>query len=449
MFEKENMKNQETLFELPKLPEPKETKDNFGKRRIKSPVRNQTVIEFSSLDDLIPQDHKVRSIWEYVQKLDLSKIIKKIKVVEGGAGRPAIDPNILLSLWIYAIVEGIISARVIERYCSEHIAFKWLCGGVSVNYHTISDFRTNHKDELDELFTQSVAILMKQGVVDLKRIAQDGTKVRANAGSSSFRREKKLEECLKEAKEHLSELLKEIEEDPSKHLNRINARKKRTIIERKNKAEEAVEELKKLRKEIEENKARYTKKEVKEKIEKARVSKTDPEARKMKMGNGGFSPAYNVQFATDTKSQAIVGVDVINAGYDYGQITPMMNQVLNRFKTNTKEWLADPGYRKKEDIENAAELNKDCEVYIPLMESKNNPPSDESSVVKKWRERMEKDEAKVIYRERASTAECVNALAKNRGLLNFLVRGLQKVQCVALLFAITHNVLRGIRLIGV
>ncbi len=445
------MSKQPTLFQLPELPkESKNTQIHSAKPRVNSPVRNQVIMRHSSLEDLLSEDHKARSIWDYVQQLDLSQIFRKIQAVEGGAGRSATDPYLLLALWLYATVEGIGSARVIERYCSEHIAFQWLCGEVKVNYHTISDFRTDHKNELDDLLTQSVAILIKQGLVELKRVAQDGTKVRANAGTSSFRREKTLQECMKEAEKHLAALQKEIAEDPAKHVSQIEARRKRTIIERKTKAEEALQELAILRNEIKENKAKYTKKEIQKKVEDARVSKTDCKARKMKMANGGFSPAFNVQFATDTKSQVIVGVDVVNAGCDYGQITPMMSQLSSRYGKMPNEWLADPGYRKIEDIEKAAVLNKNCKVYIPLMESNNNKmPLNESPEVKEWRLRMEEEEAKVIYRERAATAECVNAIARNRGLQQFLVRSLEKVQCVALIFAITHNVMRGINLFNV
>lgn len=445
------MKEQFELF--PSLDVPKETIDNkqtcSTKRRVNSPVRNQVVMRCASLDDLLPEDHRARTIWEYVQQLDLSLIFKKIQVVEGGVGRSATDPYILLSLWLYATTEGIGSARVIERYCSEHVAFQWICGEVHVNYHTISDFRTKHKDELDELLTQSIAILMKRGLVELNRVAQDGTRVRANAGTSSFRREKTLRECLKVAEEHLKSIQKDIDEDPSKHVTQIEARRKRAIVERKVNAEKAIKELEEYRKEIKKNKAGYNKKELEKKVENARVSKTDCEARKMKMANSGTAAAYNVQFATDTKSQAIVGVDVNNAGYDYGQITPMMNQLADRYGKIPNEWLVDPGYRKMEDIEKAVALNENSKIYVPAVKSKDNKvPTNESEIAKELRLRMEEEEAKVIYKERASTAECVNAIARNRGLQQFLVRSLQKVKCVALLFALTHNVMRGISLIS-
>lgn len=443
------MNKQIPLFQLPEPPRDSNEvpKPNSAKRRVNSPVRNQVLIRCSSLDDLISEDHRARLIWEYVEQLDLSSILEKFQVVEGGVGRSATDPYILLTLWIYATTEGIGSARLIERYCTEHIGFQWICGGVNVNYHTISDFRTKHKNELDELLTQSVAILMKRGLVQLNRIAQDGTRVRANAGTSSFHREKSLRECLKIAEEHLKSLEKEINENPSKHVSQIEVRKKHAIIERRENAKKAIKELEEYRNQIKKNKAGYSKKDLKKKVENARVSTTDCESRKMKMPNSGTSAAYNVQFATDTKSQVIVGVDVINAGYDYGQITPMMNQIVNRYNKLAREWLVDPGYSKMEDIENAKVLNGNCKIYIPS--GKGKIPLNENETAKELRLRMQEMESKVIYKERASTAECVNAIAKNRGLQQFLVRGLQKVNCVALLFAITHNVMRGISLINI
>jgi hypothetical protein len=254
---------------------------------------------------------------------------------------------------------------------------------------------------------------------------------------------------MKVAEQHLKTLQKDIDEDPSKHMSQIEARRKRAVVERKGNAKEAIRELEKYREEIKKNKACYSKKDVEKKVENARVSTTDCEARKMKMANSGTAAAYNVQFATDTKSQAIVGVDVINAGYDYGQITPMMNQVADRFGKLPDEWLVDPGYRKMDDMEKAVALNKDCKIYVPPAKLKEDKiPSNESAMAKELRLRMQEEESQVIYRERASTAECVNAIAKNRGLQQFLVRGLEKVKCIALLFAITHNVMRGISLIN-
>lgn len=216
-----------------------------GKPRLKSPIRNQIGFVNSCLDDLISEEHQARSIWNYIDQMDLSLFLNKINSTSSNPGRPAIDPKILLALWIYAIIEGIGSARVIDRYCSEHIVFKWICGGVSVNYHTISDFRKNNSKEFDELISQIIARLMQRDLVTLKRVSQDGMRVRASAGSSSFRRKKTLKELLIVAKEQVNYLRKELEEDPASCLNRQSAAKKRASEDRLKRLQEAVEEHRK------------------------------------------------------------------------------------------------------------------------------------------------------------------------------------------------------------
>jgi transposase len=262
------MSEQLVLFNLPnnaQKPKASENINGFGKPRLNVPIRNQVVIRLTSIEDLLPMNHQVRNVWAYVSKLNLSLILTKIKSVEGNVGRPATDPRLLLSLWLYATIEGIGSARVIERYCSEHIAFQWLCGDVKINYHTISDFRSDHGEALENLLTQSVATLMKQDLVSLNRVSQDGVKVRANAGRSSFRREQTLKELLAEAKEQVDNLKKEMEEDPSKNLSRLEAGKKRAVEEREAKVEAAIKELENVKEEINKNAARDTKNEIKKK----------------------------------------------------------------------------------------------------------------------------------------------------------------------------------------
>jgi len=209
---------------------------------LNSPIRSQVEFINASLDDLVPEDHRVRDIWNYINQIDLSPFLHKIKSTSGTAGRPAIDPKILLALWVYAIIEGIGSARVIDRYCSDHLPFKWLCGGVSVNYHTISDFRKNNSKEFDELISGVIARLMQRNLVKLKRVSQDGMRVRASAGSSSFRRKKTLKELLIDAKEQVQILRKEIDEDPASCLNRQTAAKKRAAEDRLKRVQEAVRE---------------------------------------------------------------------------------------------------------------------------------------------------------------------------------------------------------------
>ena len=204
------MNSNETLFDLPKhIESGKIEKKTYEKPRLKVAIRNQVEMITGSLDDFLPEDHKARSVWAYVEQLDLSIILSKIKSVESHPGASAIDPRILFALWLYAFIEGIISAKMVNRYSKEHIGFKWICGGVSVNEHTISDFRTRHGDGFDDALTQSIAVLSHNGVIDIKRVAQDGMKVEAHAGKSSFRREKTLKDHLKKAEEYVKDLKQE------------------------------------------------------------------------------------------------------------------------------------------------------------------------------------------------------------------------------------------------
>jgi len=423
------------LFELPAggATEP----EGAGQARVRCAQRHQVEMICGSLDSLLPEEHRARVVWEYVQGLELSALYQKIRSVEGGAGRDAIDPKILMTLWLYATLEGVGSARQFAKLCTEHIAYRWICGGQRTNYHTLSDFRTAHPEVLDELLTRSVATLMHEGLVTLKRVAQDGERVRASAGASSFRRRKTLQECQRKAEERIKQLRQELEDDPGACSRRQQAARQRAARERKQRIDRALKELD----EIEANKSEADK-------DKARASTTDADTRVMKMGDGGFRPAQNVQFATDTESQVITGVDVTNSGGDQGQMAPMVEQHEQRYQQTPKEMLVDGGFVKKEDIEEVSEPNGNTTVYSPVMQSKSDnrdphtPRDDDSPVIAAWRKRMATDEAKLIYRERASTAECVNAIARNRGMQQFRVRGRPKVLAVVLLYTLTHNIMR-------
>lgn len=428
----------ETLFELPKhIVEHKNIKkDSFVKARTKKPERMQVETIIAALDDFLPEDHRARFVWEYVEEFDLSKILNKIKSVESHPGAPAIDPRILFALWLYAYLEGIVSSRVINRYCREHIGFKWICGGVSVNEHTISDFRTNHGEAFDNLLTQSIAVLSKQGFVTLEKVAQDGMKVKAHAGRSSFRREKSLKECLKNAEEYVNKLNKEFAKNPNLYSDKQASAKKKGAEERKNRIKSAIEELTTHREQKEasckKNRNSFTEKDKQE----MRSSTTDPQARVMKMPNGGFSPAYNIQFASDCDSKVIVGVIATQAGNDYGQIKPMRDQIINRLGKTASNILVDSGYLERTDI---AEAGKFSTIYAPIENIKETKNQTQSMLDLK--KRMQTEKAKEIYKERASTAEFVNARVRTRGLTQFVVRGLVKVQAVATLFAIGQNML--------
>jgi transposase len=448
------MNEQPTLFDTSKYNHsPKQVESFKGKPRINSPVRNVIEYKMFCLEDVIPADHKARFVWNYVQELDMSGFTTKIQSVEGNAGRPATDPRLLLSLWIYATIEGIGSGRVIETYCADHSAFKWLCGEVSVNYHTITDFRTGNKELLDDLLTQSVAVFLNQGMITLERIAQDGIRVRASAGSSSYRRQETLEDNYQLAKLFVEQLISEQEASPNEILDKRKAANLRFAKEKEAKLKQALEQLEQLKKNKAEAKKKQRKQLTEEEEKNVRASPTDPESRKMKMANGGFSPAYNAQIATDTKTQVIVGMSVTNAGSDIGQMTIMHEQIQERFKESdiqVKEWLVDGGYNDKQEIEKMKVLGPNCKVYMPpknsqLPESYNHKEGD-SEVVKEWRTNMGTIEAKTIYKDRAATAECVNATARNRGLQQFSVRGIDNVTSVMLIFGITHNLVRAMNL---
>lgn len=408
--------------------------------RVQMPDRHQLEFRSSDLDAVIDPDHRARLVWAYVERLDLAALYAQIKAVQGGVGRTPIAPEILLSLWLYATLEGVGSARAVARMCEAHDAYRWLCGGVSVNHHTLSDFRVGHGKILDEMLTMSVASLLEVGAVDLMRVAQDGMRVRASAGSKSFRRRASLQDFLVEAKKQVMLLKAQVESDPAIFTRAEQAAKERAALERQEKIERALRRLPKL----EEAKARQGE-HGKKKVKEPRASMTDADATIMKMPNAGYNPAFNAQLCTDTKTQVIVGVDMLCTGADQGQLTPMLAQLEERYHMTPKEYLVDGGYVSGAQID-AAELK--CTVYAPVplrTQDKLKPfephPKDTPNTAR-WRARMATEEAKKIYIERASTAECVNALARNRGLTKLNVRGQAKTKCVLLMHALAHNLMR-------
>jgi transposase len=409
-----------------------------GQPRLRCAVRDQVLMHCASLDALVPAEHVARSIWAYVSRLDLSPLLGEIKAVEGHEGRAMTDPRILLALWLYATVEGIGSARELARRCETDVAYQWIAGGVTLNYHTLADFRALQGPLLDRLLTESVASLMAADVVELKRVAQDGMRVRASAGGKTFRRRAKLAECLARAREQVERLKAERDDDPGAEQRRLRAARERAAEERESRVVQALEALE----QIEAKKSAA-------KRESARASTTDADARFMKMADGGFRPAFNVQYATDTKTQVIVGVEVTNVGSDKGEMGRMHEQLRERYGRVPDEYLADGDFATKSDVEQLAAAG--TTAYTPPRQTKNGPPPeaprpDESDVLAAWRARMATEAGKAIYRERAATAECVNAQARNRGLRQIPLRGLIKARAVATWYALAHNVMRIFRL---
>ena len=400
-------------------------------------------IDERSLDQLLPPDDEARTVWAYVEGLDLSLLLARIKAVEGNPGQSTIDPRILLSLWLLATLNGIGSAREVDRLTRKHIAYEWVCGEVSVNYHTLADFRSRNDKLLSQVLTESVATLMEQGLVDLEEVAQDGLRVRASAGAKSFRREKSLQECLDKAKQQVNALRAQLDEDDGAVRRRQQAARERAARERQERIEEALrqrEQLAQRQEQVKKEKGAKRKKE-------PRASTTDPDARNMKMPDGGFRPGFNVKFGTDTKSGIIVGVDVTNVGSDSGQLLPMAEQIEERYEQSPERMLADGDFANLDDIEKL-HTEHEIDVYAPIKnaekeKAKGNDPFQakpkDAPGVGAWRERMGTEEAKTTYKRRAQTAEWANARVRNFGLRQFLVRGLEKVRAATLLYALAHN----------
>jgi transposase len=412
---------------------------DFAALRFKRPDRTQASLLPCVLDDTIPPDHQVRLVWAVVEQMDLSAFAERLKVQEGEAGRPATDIRLLVALWLWAATECIGSARLLERLCVENDTYRWLCGGVNVNHHTLSDFRVGHGKALDDLLSGTVASFLAGNLVTVKRISQDGLRVRASAGNNSFRRRPRLEQRLAEAVAHVEALKSQVDTPDAGDVNRRQeAARLRAAQERARrtaKALEALAQVEELRKKA--TGGTNSKKE-------PRASTTDPDARVMKLPGGAFQPAYNVQLATDTGSRVIVGVDVTNSGSDRAESEPMREQVEERTGCKVGEHLVDGGYVKFEQLERAEQAG--VKVYAPPQARKNADPyqvqESDSPEVAQWRGRMASEEGKTIYKERASTSETVNAdLRTYRGLRPFLVRGLSKVKCVVLWSVLAYNLL--------
>jgi transposase len=417
-----------------------------GQPRFQRAQRRQMAWRAFSLDQMLPAEHEARIVWTYVESLDISPLYDQIRAVEGHVGRPPIDPKILVALWLYATIDGVSHARRLDRLCREHIAYQWLCGEVTVNYHTLADFRVEHVEFLDTLLTQGVAVLLNQGLVSLKRVGQDGMRVRAAAGASSFARRPKLEAALAQAEAQLEALKREAQdEDGSAEGRRQQAAEERAARVRAERVRKALEQLPELEQKMERRK--------KGSSETARASTTDPEARRMKMADGGFRPAYNVQFATAAESLVIVGADVTNAGSDRGLMSPMHDQVQEKHGEIPQDYMADGGFATTDDID--ALDARGTTVYTPIKEADRKrrkgvdpfaPRPGDSPAVAAWRKRMGTESAQQIYKQRAQTAEFPNAGCRNRGLIQFVVRGLRKAKAVVLWHALAHNLQRTLRL---
>jgi transposase len=439
------MTGDELFRELPEQANPQADATPPGAPRLREPQRDQIELRAVDIESLIGEDHRVRVIWTYVEGLDLSELEDRIKARADRPGHPATSPRLLLALWLYATSDGVGSARALERLCSSHDAYRWLCGGVSVNYHTLADFRVGCADLLDRLLSEHVAALAKAGLIDLDTLAQDGVRIRASAGAASFRREATLDRHLAMAQAVVEELKCEVEARSDASNQRIQAAKQRAARERSERlkaAQTALAEIKRQRQEREEKRGNG------KKPKEPRASTTDAEARVMKMADGGFRPAYNVQVASAAGEQIVVAAEVCNTGSDRGLMRPMLERLRALMGHFPRRHLADGGFGSAQDIEWAHDER--IEVYCPPTQSKHGtdpylPRRGDGAGVAAWRARMASEAGQAQYKPRA-ICECIHARWRNWDLRQLTVRGIEKVRAVVLWYALTNNILQGHRL---
>lgn len=479
-----------------------------AKPRFQAIDREQLSWRMVDVERLIAGDHPARAIWEFVGKLDLSAYTTKARAVEGMAGRPLLDPRLLISLWIYAYSNGVGSARAIERLCGHDPAYQWLTGTEVVNAHSLSDFRVAHDAGLKGLFVQVLALLSSDGLITLERVMQDGTKIRASAASDSFRTEKGIQAAIQAAQEHVNAVDQTSEEETTRRAIKANERAQR---ERGQRLHSALEALRNLQEEAKEK-------------QKVRVSTTDPEARVMKHAEGGFAPSYNVQLDTDAANGVVVAVDVTQAGNDVQQLTAGVENVEQNLGAKPSQMVADGGYVSRDNIiemkargvdfigPQCDDANKgkhlyQCRGISPeyhnskfVYEAEENryvcpqgrflpfdsklerksfvifryradnavcqacpakgqccPKNQKSGrsinrisefpEVSEFREKMQTEEARQVYRQRSQVAETPNLWIKTKfKLRQFSVRGLRKVGMEALWACMTYNIRLWIRL---
>lgn len=482
--------------------------DELAEARLKVVDRNQLLIRTVDVEQLIAEGHPARAIWEFVGQLDLSRYTEQVRSVAGSAGRPAFDPQLLVSLWVYSYSRGVSSARAIERLCEHDPAYQWLSGMEGISAHTLSDFRVAHAEELDELFVQTLGLLSAEGLITLERVMQDGTRVRACASSSGFRRKARVEAFLQEAREAVKELNAQPEEESTHQMQKA---RERACRERQERLESALKEFDKLKA----SKSRVD-----------RVSTSDPDARVMKQAEGGSAPSYNVQISTDASHSLIVGIDVTQAGSDYQQLEPAMERLEQTHQRMPDQVVVDGGYISSDNIVamanrgidllgpeprgNVAETNrrksyqhrgvspeyeaskfvydeatktyvcpqgkrlrydakyessgtmryrykaseKDCQT-CPVKtfccprtrRGRSIERLEPLPEIAKYRKKMRTKKAKAIYRTRSQVAEFPNLWIKAKlGLRQFCVRGVAKVRTESLWAALTYNIQQWIRL---
>lgn len=417
----------------------------FGRARLRVPVRDEVRLRAFDLDSLIDEDHPARLIWAYAIRVDMSDFEAEVRAREATPGMPQTSPHLLLALWLYATTDGIGSARALARACQNVAAYRWLCGEVGVNHRILSEFRRDQGGRIEQLLCDHVASLSLAGLIDLDEVAQDGVRIRASAGAASFRRRKALTSELAKAKHLLDRLARQDHDgdDPP------SGRKLRAARERAKRVERALanlEEVEKVRAKREKTNANQTKKQTE-----PRASTTDPEARIMKMADGGFRPAYNVQFASLPDSGIILDVTCQMTGSDRGLAEPMARRLEARYGRRPTRHLVDGGYQSADDISAAEAAGTD--FYCPPGNAKSGrnptePRHRDPPAIARWRAKMATEQGRAIYKHR-SICELVHARLRNSGMDRLYVRGRAKVETCMRWFALAANILTAHRLAAV
>jgi len=304
--------------------------------------RQQVVLEALDVEALIASEHPARNLWELLGRMDLSRFAIGLKSVEGHAGRNAWEPRLLIALWIYAYSRGLSSAREIERQCAHEPAFRWLTGLKIVNHHTLSDFRVEHGEALQNLFIQVLGVMSVEKLITLERVTVDGTKVRAHVNKKTFSRAHKIRAHLKAARQHVEALQQEEAEQEQRGRNA--AARRRAARERVEHLEAALEEVERLQREkkCERDKPRQ-------------ASTSDPDAQFMRTSDHGLSPSYNVQLVTDARHKLIVDVEVSKQPSDSFHLLPALERVKERLGNYPQQAVADGDYTKRAAVVGAAQ----------------------------------------------------------------------------------------------
>jgi transposase len=395
----------------------------------------------ASLEQQLPADHPVRAVWAFVQQFDWSPWYGRIRAVEGRPGAPAIAPELLFALWLFATTEGVASCRDLAERCGRDLPYQWLCGGEPVNYWTLNDFYTAHAADLDQLFVEHIAALRGQGLIDLRRVTQDGRKVVADAGKDTFHRQGTLERHLAEAEQQVAAV--QAQRGATATRGRSQAAQERAACERLQRLRRAAAQVRRRQEQ-----RRAAKRSDADPAE-ARASESDPEAARMKMPHGGFQLAYNVQTVTDAAHGLIVATAAVNQGSDNGQLRPLVEQVHRDQGQWPQAVIADSGFSDAEDVEVLE--TRGVTVYMPPRDERRDraagrdpyaPKRRDTEALAAWRSRMGTAAARLVYRDRAPVAEGVHAQAVQRGWRRCRLRGLAKVGGEARWQALTHNVKR-------